>query len=92
MSCRLTVLSLAFSLLAAAPAASAADLNGLQLVEEEQGTRALVQIDALAGYKVFTLANPDRLVVDFAGSPLPPSLKLPALLMSTMFAPIFKDA
>jgi N-acetylmuramoyl-L-alanine amidase len=78
MSCRLTVLSLAFSLLAAAPAASAADLNGLQLVEEEQGTRALVQIDALAGYKVFTLANPDRLVIDLADAHAASGLRMPA--------------
>jgi N-acetylmuramoyl-L-alanine amidase len=77
MSYRLTVFSLVFSLLAAAPAATAADLNGLQLVEEEQGTRALVEIDALAGYKVFTLANPDRLVVDLADARAASGLRLP---------------
>src|SRR6478735_1831938 len=77
MSYRLTAFSLAFSLLAAAPAASAADLNGLQLVEEDQGTRALVEIDALAGYKVFTLANRDRLVIDLADAHAASGLRLP---------------
>ena len=77
MSYRLPAFSVAFSLLAAVPAASAADLNGLRLVEDEQGTRALVEIDALAGYKVFTLANPDRLVIDLADARAASGLHLP---------------
>jgi N-acetylmuramoyl-L-alanine amidase len=77
MSHRLPAISLALSLLAAAPMASAADLKGLRLVDDEQGTRALVEVDGLAGYKLFTLANPDRLVVDLADARLPSGLRLP---------------
>jgi len=77
MSYRLPAFWVAISLLVAAPLASAADLNGLRLVEDEQGTRALVEVDALAGYKLFTLANPDRLVVDLADAKLAPGLRLP---------------
>ena len=77
MSYRPLAFCVAFSLLAAASAAPAADLNGLRLVEEEQGTRALVEIDALAGYKVFTLANPDRLVIDLADARAASGLRLP---------------
>jgi N-acetylmuramoyl-L-alanine amidase len=77
MSRRLPAFSLALSLLAAAPLASAADLNGLNLVEDEQGTRALIEVDALSGYKLFTLSNPDRLVLDLADAKLAPGLRLP---------------
>jgi N-acetylmuramoyl-L-alanine amidase len=77
MSYRLARISLALALLVAAPLASAADLKGLQLVEDEQGTRALVEVDGLAGYKLFTLANPDRLVVDLADAKLAAGLRLP---------------
>jgi len=76
MSCRLSAISLALALLAA-PIASAADLTGLRLVEDGQGTRAQLELDSLAAYKVFTLANPDRLVVDLDGARLAPGLHLP---------------
>jgi len=77
MSRRLTVFSVAISLLAAAPMAYSADLSGLQLVQDEQGTRALVEVDALSGYKVFTLANPDRLVLDLSDARLKPGVQMP---------------
>ena len=77
MSRRLPAFSLALSLLAAAGAAPAADLQGLRLVEDGQGTRATLEVDALSGYKLFSLANPDRLVVDLADARLAPGLHLP---------------
>ena len=82
MSCRLAVVltacSLVFSLLAAVPAASAADLGALRLVEDEQGTRAVVEVDSLSGYKLFALSNPDRLVIDLADARAAAGLRLPA--------------
>src|SRR4249919_3366370 len=77
MSRRLPGFSLAFALLVVAGNAPAADLKGLRLVEDGQGTRAQLKVDALAGYKVFTLANPDRLVIDLAGTKLASGLRLP---------------
>src|SRR6187551_348831 len=76
MSRRLPAISLAFALLAA-PVAHAADLTSLRLVEDGQGTRAQVELDALGDYKLFTLANPDRLVVDLPATRLAPGLRLP---------------
>jgi N-acetylmuramoyl-L-alanine amidase len=50
----------------AAGSLSAADLRGVRLVEDGQGTRAVVEVDSLADYKLFTLSNPDRLVLDLS--------------------------
>jgi N-acetylmuramoyl-L-alanine amidase len=58
--------------------AHAGELRGLQLSSGATGTRAELQLDSEASYQLITLANPGRLVVDFAGARLPPSLKLPA--------------
>jgi N-acetylmuramoyl-L-alanine amidase len=58
--------------------AHAGELRGLQLSSGATGTRAELQLDSEASYQLITLTHPDRLVVDFVGSRLPPSLKLPA--------------
>ena len=68
MARRLSVFWLAIALLAASPGAAAGDITGLRLVEDAQGTRAQIEGDALAGYKLFSLANPDRLVIDLPGA------------------------
>jgi N-acetylmuramoyl-L-alanine amidase len=77
MSRRLPAFSLALSLLAATGTAPAADLKGLRLVDEGQGTRATVEVDSLSGYKLFTLSSPDRLVIDLADARVAPGLHLP---------------
>ena len=61
----------------AALGAQAAQLKGVTLVEGESGTRAVLDLTGPVDYKVFTLANPDRLFFDFrdtaaAEAALPP--------------------
>lgn len=51
--------------LLAAIAARAAELRDLRLMEGPDGTRAVFELDARTQPVVFTLANPDRVVVDF---------------------------
>jgi N-acetylmuramoyl-L-alanine amidase len=72
---RLPAFSLRFPLLLAAGAASAADLQAVRLLEDAHGTRALVESTPAAGYKLFTLANPDRLVLDLPRSTLAPACR-----------------
>ncbi|WP_374472056.1 N-acetylmuramoyl-L-alanine amidase [Arenimonas sp.] len=67
----------AFAGLAAA-SAQAAQLRGLSLVEGEDGTRAVLELSGPADYKLFTLANPDRLVLDLSRSSLAGGFKAPA--------------
>lgn len=74
---RLSVFSLLLPLLAVGASAGAADLKGLRLVEDGQGTRAVLEVDSLEGYKIFTLANPDRLVLDLPRTRLAPGFRAP---------------
>ncbi len=63
-------------LLASGPL-SAADVRDMKLLEDEQGTRAVLEVQGLGQYKVFTLANPDRLVLDLEQARLAPGFDLP---------------
>jgi N-acetylmuramoyl-L-alanine amidase len=45
-------------------AASASELRDLRVLEGVDSTRTVLDLDAESTYKVFTLANPDRLVID----------------------------
>ncbi|KFN48981.1 cell wall hydrolase [Arenimonas composti TR7-09 = DSM 18010] len=67
-------------LLLTAPAmpAAAGQLSGVQVIEAEAGTQAVLSLDADAEYKLFTLANPDRLVLDLAGTSLGAGYRAPA--------------
>ena len=58
--------------------AHAADISGVQLGSGPTGTRAELKLDAQAEYRLITLANPHRLVVDLPGSRLAGKLRLPA--------------
>ncbi|WP_227977857.1 AMIN domain-containing protein [Arenimonas daejeonensis] len=62
----------------AASGAQAAQLKGVTLVEGETGTRAVLELTDTADYKLFTLSNPDRLVLDLSGSSLAGGYKAPA--------------
>ncbi len=73
----LALLFLAFAGLPAM-AVSAAELRALQLVQGEAGTRAVLELDGTVDYKVFTLANPDRLVLDLSGSRLAGGFRAPS--------------
>ena len=58
--------------------AHASEINHLQLATGATGTRAEIGVAADVDYKLISLANPDRLVVDLAGVEVARSLKLPA--------------
>ncbi len=58
--------------------ASAADLRGVRLLENDQGTRAELDLSGPAEYKFFTLHNPERLVLDLRGSGLASAYGSPA--------------
>lgn len=69
--------ALLFALVLASPAALAGELRTVQLQEQEQGTRAVLELDGAATFKVFSLAKPDRLVLDLPGSRLAPGFRAP---------------
>lgn len=76
---RITTPIVLFStLLALAGSASAARLESISVIEGESGTRAVLELSDTAEYKVFTLANPDRLVLDIAGTTLESRYRAPA--------------
>lgn len=58
--------------------AHAAELKGVRLDTGATGTRAELQLDADAGYKLLTLSGPERLVVDLPGTELAKGVELPA--------------
>src|SRR5690606_37749473 len=58
--------------------AKAAEINHLHLDSGPTGTRAELALAQPAEYKVITLSNPDRLVIDLPGSRLASGFKLPA--------------
>lgn len=53
------------------------EIKHLSLEQGATGTRAEVLLDVPADYKLLTLANPDRLVLDLPGVTLPKELSLP---------------
>ncbi|MDH5834035.1 N-acetylmuramoyl-L-alanine amidase [Luteimonas kalidii] len=57
--------------------AHAAELRAVQLDSGPTGTRAELQVDQEAEYRLIHLQNPDRLVVDLPGSRLAGALALP---------------
>src|SRR5579885_421340 len=60
--------------------AQAAELRDVRLWSGPDATRVVLDLDAEAAYKVFTLANPDRIVIDLDGARRAESLHLgPAL-------------
>jgi N-acetylmuramoyl-L-alanine amidase len=71
-------LSLFLTILAASAPLLAADLRDMKLVQDDAGTRAVLEIHGASKYKLFTLKNPDRLVLDLervrpvSGFRLPP--------------------
>jgi len=58
--------------------AQASEINGLHVEAGATGTRAELRLDTEADYKLISLANPDRLVVDLPGVALARSVQLPA--------------
>ncbi len=58
--------------------ARASEINDLRISQGATGTRVEMRMDAAGEYRVLTLANPDRLVVDFPGSRFAKDLAVPA--------------
>src|SRR5690606_39810258 len=58
--------------------AKAAEINHLHLDSGPTGTRAELALAQPAEFKVISLSNPDRLVIDLPGSRLASGFKLPA--------------
>jgi len=67
-----------FALILASGSASAADLQDMKVLEDDVGTRAVLSLQGAANYKIFSLQNPERLVLDLNESRLAPGFKLPA--------------
>ena len=57
--------------------AAAAEIRAIKLSPEADHTRATFELSAQADYKLFAIANPDRIVVDVADSAFAPGLRLP---------------
>ncbi|MDH7452476.1 N-acetylmuramoyl-L-alanine amidase [Luteimonas composti] len=58
--------------------AHAAEIRGIELQTGPTGTRAELRVDGEAEYRLISLANPDRLVVDLPASRAAGKLALPA--------------
>jgi N-acetylmuramoyl-L-alanine amidase len=58
--------------------AHASEINSLQVSSGATGTRAEISLDAQVEYRILSLSNPDRLVVDLPGVEPVRGLKLPA--------------
>ncbi|MCC4604859.1 N-acetylmuramoyl-L-alanine amidase [Xanthomonas campestris] len=72
----LSVLTASLSL--AVFAAWAGEIKGVGVTTGATGTRAEIQLAGSGGFKTLSLANPNRLVVDFPDSAAARGLKLPA--------------
>lgn len=55
---------------------SAAEVNGFRVWTDPEKTRAVLDLDTRADYQLFTLQNPERVVVDLAATHLNHSLEL----------------
>ncbi|MBP8098332.1 MAG: N-acetylmuramoyl-L-alanine amidase [Arenimonas sp.] len=67
-----------FALILASGLASAADLQDMKVLEDDVGTRAILSLQGAANYKIFSLQNPERLVLDLSQARLAPGFRLPA--------------
>lgn len=65
-------------MMAAAFGVDAAQLKAVSLESGSSGTRAEITVDQQGAYRVLTLTQPHRLVVDFENSSAAPTLSLPA--------------
>ena len=67
-----------FALALASPAAFAGDLQDMKLLQDEAGTHAILSLQGPSDYKLFTLQNPERLVLDLSQTRPAPGFRLPA--------------
>jgi len=69
---------LGIALLAIALPAGAARVSDVRLWSGPEGTRLVLDLSAPVRYQVFTIENPDRVVIDLANSEIAPGKGLPA--------------
>src|SRR5688500_11464539 len=63
-------IAVVLALAAMATGASAAEVKALRISNEADATRAVLDVSGPLQYKLMTMQNPDRLVLDIAGATL----------------------
>ena len=66
-----------FALVSTSAPLSAADLRAMKLLDADTGTRAVLEIQDAADYKLFSLQNPDRVVLDLGHARLGDGFRMP---------------
>jgi len=74
---RLRKLSWLLALSALACVAEAGELRGIRLAAGPEATRVVLDLTSSASHRVFELSNPERIVVDLAGTSAATRLRLP---------------
>jgi N-acetylmuramoyl-L-alanine amidase len=75
---QIALISMAFFLAIGSASADQTTVSGMILVQDEQSTRAYIDLSGQTGFKVFSLQNPERAVVDIESAVLGSRFHLPA--------------
>ncbi len=67
------------SMLSSAPLYAASEVRGLRVWGGPEYTRTVVDLSRSVDYKLFTLSNPERVVIDIADATLPDDLAAPKI-------------
>lgn len=76
---RKLLISLALFIVASAAQAAPVAIEGLRVWEGPDATRVVFDLSAPVAHSVFSLENPDRIVVDLANAELPSSVDVPSV-------------
>ena len=66
-----------FALVSTSAPLAAADLRAMKLLDDDTGTRAVLEIQDAGDYKLFSLQNPDRVVLDLGHARLGDGFRMP---------------
>ena len=75
---QIALILMAFFLAIGSASADQTTVSGMILVQDEQSTRAYIELSGQTGFKSFSLQNPERAVVDIDSAVLGPRFNLPA--------------
>lgn len=75
---QIALILMAFSLAVGSVSAAETTVSGMILIQDEQSTRAYIELSGQTGFKAFSLQNPNRAVVDIDSAVLGPRFNLPA--------------
>ena len=75
---QIALILMAFSLAIGSLSAAETTVSGMILVQDEQSTKAYIELSGQTGYKAFSLQNPNRAVLDIDSAVLGPRFSLPA--------------